>query len=321
MTSNRYPGFSKESRALIYEAEALGWTFRVTGSGHAMGKAPDGKATMSVPRGLSRADRSQQNCEADLRRWEREQTGARGKAVAVSEAMRTSAPDRILDEVMVEGAVKHLVQAAAEQATPTLVSAKPWMAKKAPRKGGGVMYESETTLERKWSDGTMDYVCAFSECGYTSPSPRSVAMHYGGTHSRTKPVTREALPTVFNPAYESSDVHFTKGYKPSERLLAALTEALRTSGATDPYGFAYAALQWVHERPDLEDVERLPREAWSAEQIVERIRALVGQPFAAQVESLERERAALVEVRERLEKEVDRLRGERGALRDLLAED
>lgn len=317
MATNRYPGFSAESKGLIFEAEALGWTFRVTKGGHAFGRSPDGTATINIPRNLSRANRSQQNCEADLRRWQREQEGALGKAVEVMSAIRHAPKDPILDGVMVEGMVKHLEHADQEQ-EPTLVSEKPWMARKGSKgpEGGGRLYESQAVIERRWSDGTRDYLCAFPDCDYTAPDPRSVATHYGRTNThRIRPGSVAHPPTVYTPVYEESGRH---RYRPTERLLLGLAEALRESGATDPTGYAYAALQWIHDRPDLIEQERQPREPWTAEQIVERIALLVGQPFAAQVEALQAEQAALQARFDLLEKEANRLREERAALRDLL---
>ena len=43
-------------------------------------------------------------------------------------------------------------------------------------------------------------------------------------------------------------------YRPTERLHAALAAFLRDAGTSDPDGLAYAALQWFHDRPDLERV-------------------------------------------------------------------
>jgi hypothetical protein len=64
-----FSGFSAEAKALLAEYESHGWTFRVSSKGHAIGKAPDGEETVSIGRQLSRANRSQQNAEAPLRRW------------------------------------------------------------------------------------------------------------------------------------------------------------------------------------------------------------------------------------------------------------
>lgn len=68
-------GFSQEARELIREYEAEGWTFAVSGAGHAIGRAPDGVTTCSVSRRLSRANRSYQNSEAPLKAWRRRAEG------------------------------------------------------------------------------------------------------------------------------------------------------------------------------------------------------------------------------------------------------
>lgn len=62
-------GFSAEAKALIREYESFGWEFTISSNNHAIGRAPDGVTTTSVARRLSRANRSQQNAEADLKRW------------------------------------------------------------------------------------------------------------------------------------------------------------------------------------------------------------------------------------------------------------
>ncbi len=88
-------GFSAESAALIREYESHGWTFRVSSKGHAIGRAPDGEETTSIGRNLSRANRSQQNAEAPLRRWlrAREQAEAKPSLMVLAKPVLASMED------------------------------------------------------------------------------------------------------------------------------------------------------------------------------------------------------------------------------------
>jgi len=61
----------------------------------------------------------------------------------------------------------------------TLISERPWLAKVATSRDRGNRYESRAVLTRTWSDGTVDYVCAWPGCDWSSTFPRSVARHYG----------------------------------------------------------------------------------------------------------------------------------------------
>lgn len=83
---------------------------------------------------------------------------------------------------------------------PTVVKVKPWIAKHQMRQEGGEVYPSRAVLERRWSDGSMDYLCAFEGCGYTSPDkPQSVAAHYGGKHGKERPATQNLAEAWIDP--------------------------------------------------------------------------------------------------------------------------
>lgn len=79
----QHKGFERASLDLIREFEAEGWTFDISSKGHAIGRAPDGSTTTSVARRLSRANRSQQNAEADLKRWRARMAGKQETSLAV----------------------------------------------------------------------------------------------------------------------------------------------------------------------------------------------------------------------------------------------
>jgi hypothetical protein len=62
----------EEAWSIVAEAQDLGWKFRRSSKGHLIGRAPDGKTTMSVARDSLRA-RSGRNQRAEFERWKHEQ--------------------------------------------------------------------------------------------------------------------------------------------------------------------------------------------------------------------------------------------------------
>lgn len=218
-------------------------------------------------------------------------------------------------------------------AMPFIVSARPHTARMYPTKRGGVGYESETTVERTWSNGVVDYGCAAPGCDYFADRARSVAAHYARLHSSTAPASlpapEERLPLS---GYTDNEGHRNApeggrdtGYRPTPRLVALLAEALRDalSSGGDPEDVAEAALVWWHDRPDLP--EPAPAEPLTAEQIVDRIRVLVtGTQVADLTQRAEAAEAAMRGLHLALEEAhetIDRLHADRKALRDLLADD
>lgn len=69
--------FDKEAAQLIREAEALGWSGKVTRRAHVILRAPDGETQIVVSRDSLRG-RSGRNQQAELRRWVREQEKNQG---------------------------------------------------------------------------------------------------------------------------------------------------------------------------------------------------------------------------------------------------
>jgi len=181
---------------------------------------------------------------------------------------------------------------------PEIVSERPWLARRVATKSGGLGYESQAVIERTWSDGAVEYVCAFIDCGYTHHRARSVANHYGAAHTSkglAEPTNigkgRKSTPLVdhFEPT-------FHKEYKPTDRLIQALSDFLANEmlDGADLTNIAEAALRWAHERPDLPDLEHHVPAALDPEDILERIRLLVGAPLAARVAEAEAQIVHLV---------------------------
>jgi hypothetical protein len=208
----------------------------------------------------------------------------------------------------------------------TVTSTRPWQARKASSQRGGTKYESTAVLERIWSDGSMDYVCAFEGCGWANNRARSVATHFGAAHT----AKGESAPTTQEPSYPAADYFEPlthRPYKPQERLVQALMAYLMEQG--DMGGLretAEAALAWMHERPDLPDVEPTERMALSAEELLEKVRALVGAPLAVRLTEADTRIAELIGRSAELEAQVlardaaiEHLREERRTLAELLS--
>jgi uncharacterized protein YbjQ (UPF0145 family) len=99
-------------------------------------------------------------------------------------------------------------------------------------------------------------------------------------------------------------------YTPSERLVRALAHFLEQAGTLDVTALAFAALRWAHERPDLDDLEREPREPLTDGQILARIRLLVGGRDVETEEALRNALATVDRFREALD-EAERMGAER----------
>jgi hypothetical protein len=198
-----------------------------------------------------------------------------------------------------------------------------WLAHKASNKRGGTMYESEAVIQRDWPSGETDYRCAYEGCGYNSVRPRSVSNHYGARHTQrgeTEPGSQKDVV----PVTDYTEPLSTRPYVPSKRLIDALAAYISEhidDGTLSHAEYAEVMLTWAHERPDLPDVEATQREPLTAEQIVERVRMLVGAPLAAVLADYEREMEGLRADVSTMTRTVDDLRAERRALRDLLTEE
>jgi hypothetical protein len=64
--------FDERARAIITEAQDLGWTFRVSNRGHAIGRAPYGHATFSVADTIDSKYGGSRIARRELERWKKE---------------------------------------------------------------------------------------------------------------------------------------------------------------------------------------------------------------------------------------------------------
>lgn len=182
---------------------------------------------------------------------------------------------------------------------PIITKVRPWTARYAMRREGGEVYPSKAVLERKWSDGSTDYACAYEGCEFHAPEARTVSAHYGGKHGKERPATQ--TDTYVDPSVS---------WVPSERQkgrIARLTKELEA--AAQALGGAMTAescAEWIVKRRD-EAREGLTDETTplTPEQIIERVRKLVdGGAYAdllARIDAVEAEATARVaETREQL---------------------
>jgi hypothetical protein len=316
------PGFDKENRELVFAMTDAGWTGRTTTKGHYLAKAPDGTTTITVP-AKNGNNRGLKNAHAQFMRWVKEHVTPEikelwDKAVAeddplVKDVLAESIVRKQTQQIVTENIEREAAAFMAEIRKPKPKPVvRPYLARKHSGKDGGTRYESETTLERDWGNGVIDYCCAFAGCDYDSGNPRSVAMHYGQQHTRKGESEPAGTgPLHLDPAYTEP---LSSRYTPTERLMRALMDVLialdeDTLSAEDR---ARAILTWMHDRPDIEHEER-PLVPLTDRQILDKVRMLVGQPDqTSEIEALRSEITVL-------ESEVHRLREERTALRELLS--
>ena len=334
MTDLVLTGFHVKMRDLIGTAIDLGWSARQDPSHTSRGKTTvvlhsyDGTQTI-------RATPVRQINEAKLETMRRkvvkyadpvkrfamaasfEQADAHGRdpILSIIEAMPTASEAIAFESIA--------------QPEPEVVSERPWLAKKAADSKGGTVYESPGVIERTWSDGSLDYVCSVAGCGWANPRPRSVSAHYGGAHTakgETPPAKQE--PTYPGHDYFEAVTH--REYRPQQRLVLALSDWLagKVTAESTFEEWAVTMLTWAHERPDLPDVEPQKRAEMTAEDVLERIRDLVGAPLASRLSDAEAEAARQAAVIAGLEADVmardaaiERLREERRALSQLLADE
>jgi hypothetical protein len=199
------------------------------------------------------------------------------------------------------------VPPAAPKAAPLrLISETPMIA----HSGQGKGYPSETTIERRWSDGTLDYQCA--KCDFTSTLRHGVRSHWQ-VHVREDEANRsnqDLIPKIDTEPHEPI-------YKPRENRVKALALALKEllqegldwdniDAAAET--LAQRALVWTHEQTGSSNSEE--REPMTAEDVLVRIRSLVDNgAYAAQadrilaLEAEHEELRAAAEEAERMAKE------------------
>lgn len=195
-----------------------------------------------------------------------------------------------------EMTVEELPGSESEPEPRRIVSQLPMIARGGEKSG----YTSETTIVRKWSDGTTDYACAFEGCDFVSQIRKGPSGHYATTHNRDKGTT--PLPPRF-----PANVTDATSYAPRQTRVEALTQVIRdmiAAGNESPELIARQVLVWVHQQTKhrtefSEDVDL------SADDMLERIRHMLDRGQYAAAQRRQEELAARVEA---LESEVDEAR-------------
>lgn len=332
----------KDSRDIIQVAVRLGWKFhRTTGTGCSL-VAPGEPSPKRIHFGATRATRSTRHMMKDVIRYA-------DPTLLYLAANRDNLPPgwSMLIPTLEEGSVDdrpqptetrsrpvpkteepepvHSVKSEESEDTkaePHIVSEARMLAKHNANEG----YYSPTTIERKWSDGSKDYACTTEGCDFTSPNRASVGAHYGKAHSRDG--RARPLPATFPAVVPEA----TK-YGPRQSRIDALAAVLASGEMSDPAEVARTALVWVHEQTKHRTQHAAETEQMTAEEALDRIRALLDQgqyralqeqvQFAeGEVETL-RERLARVESEMQAQVEAERARADRAqsnlrALSDLL---
>jgi hypothetical protein len=319
-------GYREEVKEVIVVAAALGWKVHKTGSE---------SLTIISPRPENHPKKYHfsQNRRGtnDLKRIRRDliRFGDPEKVMIADAAHLTRDPElrnmlvKALPMVGVtEGIVVDDTPEAEEKRTPkpkpepskqravTIVSQAPMVAKANENRG----YDSHTTIERKWSDGTTDYACIEKGCDYTSPNRASVPAHWAKAHHDGGRGRR-------NPVYVADTSGATK-YAPRQTRIDALAQALAdamAAGATDPQTIAREALMWVHEQSKKGTEHAAENEPMDAEAMLDRIRLLLDNGTHLQmrqrVETLEQQmhdrEETSTEMRKRLEHAAEQVDAER----------
>lgn len=320
ISRNDLRGFHKDLQEVVLMALDTGWTATRQSNGGIRLHAPDGETNAYVPM----TTKPSRNVAQTLRR----------KVVKHADALRLAAVvagSSIEQEVQV-GEIppepprepRHRAKVeekpeAAPGAAATVVSERPFVAKKAPGKDGGTVYESQAIVERRWSDGTVDFRC--SRCDYAHHNYRSVSAHNGKAHKAANAVEASLPVTLVDPAYTESP---HRGYTPSPRLLAAFIEALGSDYSTlPPDALAERMLTWWHERPDIGVPGERRLKDLSAEECLQRIRQIADRgetlTLRDEVEALRVETAQAREALAEAQAAAARARGDLAAFRDLAA--
>lgn len=149
---------------------------------------------------------------------------------------------------------------------------------------------SHACMEREWSDGTIDYVCSHEGCGFSAEKPLRVTSHFRAhTKDRSKWKSQQGKAPVAQPAEAP----------PQERNSAGSTPA---GGTFNPMA---VSANGSHTDPVEEFFDALVE---SAEQKLERIRAIVSADMATAVEKLTKERDAALRRAEDAERRLAALR-------------
>lgn len=266
-----FHGYHDSLRRLVVLAKDMGWTVRQSkgarkGRGGIRLHSPVSAKTLSIPQSTQHSDaRTKSLYRQMFAHSDRE----RLHHVLDSLEMANMAEEYGITDVDLStvSTVAASMKGLPVMTDPIPVTTRPWLAKT-----GSELYESSAVREQVQDGVVIGYRC--SSCDYEADDPKKVAAHYRGKKDEAHTHALPQAPIVA----KNPDPPVPREYQPQGRLVRLLAHALQEIIDGDDYhtadDLAAAALRWVHDRPDLEHVEREPRELTDSE-VLERIRALV----------------------------------------------
>lgn len=176
---------------------------------------------------------------------------------------------------------------------------------------GGQSYPSKTTIERRWSDGAVDYVCAVPTC---DAGPRKDRRSFGGSHwamhvrkGEAEPVDVEEMRKnrVDDPSYTETAWSRKQTYR--DKRVADLTEMLKAVDlkSITPEDLAAMLVEFLSDDSGGGGGNSEPL---TDEQIIDKIRTLVDRgTYAEQETALAEQRRTLDDFIESSAKREDEL--------------
>lgn len=207
-----------------------------------------------------------------------------------------------------------------------VVAETPWLAKRGETKsdGSGMVYEHPYIAERTHKDGTVDYICTICR-QFTRDNGRAVAMHVGGAHKDREKFDKEQVKFKVDDYGPVVPRNFDGNVR---RLASEITHALDSIEewqTMEQQDLAHlVAERMIERRPD-----RPPVEPLTPEQVIARITGMVMGPqmanlhaslssVRAELATAAQERDAAVEATQSLASELQQVRDNFAALRELI---
>lgn len=197
----------------------------------------------------------------------------------------------------------------------TLVSQRPYLARKGRKTDGQVeLYESSVMDERVWSDGSKTYVCNYPDCGFENASPMGVA-----GHRQRHPAYAKPGPTVGLSDKPTAD---SRAVTRLAREIEAGMRAQAASGESMPLD-QHARLIAEHivakRRERGEQVGHHEPEPLTADDIVQKVRAMVAADLIRQMDNLVAQVAELSAKEREAEQRATKAEARAGRLSSALA--
>lgn len=293
-------GFKKEVTNLIELASSAGWDVLINGSSVSI--VSPGSQAKQYHFSPKKNSGPLQRIARDIRRL-----GDPKMVLAMDEKLEDAA------DAIVASVTRTVTPTPATVAKPRhIVSEGPMLASR----GKGDAYKSSTTIERHWSDGSIDYKCA--RCDFTSIGRLSVSGHWS-KHVRED----ESARSTAQDNYFKAEVPLAAIYAPRQTRIDALVKVLEgLDDLTDLRAIATAALTWVHEQSRAGSSLAAEHEEMTDADILNRIRTLLDTGERAQLHeqnaSLTEQVVALTAQVEAAEAKAAKMADSLNALRELI---